>query len=62
VWAAEEMRKAGVRFLLAAHCTGIEATYRLRALLKLERRNAVVAAVGSSYTLSKGIDPLWLAR
>lgn len=61
-WTAGEIRKAGVRYLLAAHCTGIEATFRLRSLLNLDRKTAVVAAVGASYTLSKGIDALTLAR
>jgi 7,8-dihydropterin-6-yl-methyl-4-(beta-D-ribofuranosyl)aminobenzene 5'-phosphate synthase len=61
-WTANEMHKAGVTSLLAAHCTGLEATYRLRALLHLKRKDAVVAAVGSSYSTAKGIDPLDLAR
>ena len=61
-WSAEKMREAGVQYLLAAHCTGIEATYRLRALLKLDRKAAVVAAVGSSYSNKTGIDPRRLAR
>ena len=61
-WTADEIRKAGVKFLLAAHCTGIEATFRLRALLNLDRKTAVVAAVGSSYSIAKGIDPLWVAH
>jgi 7,8-dihydropterin-6-yl-methyl-4-(beta-D-ribofuranosyl)aminobenzene 5'-phosphate synthase len=61
-WTAERMREAGVKHLLGAHCTGIEAVYRLRALLALDRRTAVVGAVGSSYSSSAGIDPRWLAR
>lgn len=61
-WTAEKMRAAGVQYLLAAHCTGLEATYRLRALLNLRRETAVVAAVGSSYSNLNGIDPLALAR
>ncbi|MDE2597029.1 MAG: MBL fold metallo-hydrolase [Sphingomonadales bacterium] len=44
----------GVRYLLAAHCTGIEATFRLRQLLGLTPRTAVVAAVGSRYEAGKG--------
>ncbi|MEI6642027.1 MAG: MBL fold metallo-hydrolase [Novosphingobium sp.] len=48
-------RLKGLSFLLAAHCTGIEATVRLRELLGLDRRTAVVAAVGSSFTLGQGI-------
>lgn len=49
-------RLKGLAFLLGAHCTGIEATLRLRELLGLDRHTAVVAAVGSSFTLGKGIE------
>lgn len=48
-------RLKGLSYMLAAHCTGVEATFRLRELLGLDRRTAVVAAVGSSFTLGKGI-------
>lgn len=61
-WTAERMREAGVRRLLGAHCTGLEAVYRLRALLGLERDAAVVGAVGSTYSSTAGLDPLRLAR
>jgi 7,8-dihydropterin-6-yl-methyl-4-(beta-D-ribofuranosyl)aminobenzene 5'-phosphate synthase len=61
-WTAEQMRAAGVQQLLGAHCTGIEAVYRLRALLGLDRRTAVVGAVGSGYSSSTGLDPRWLAH
>jgi len=61
-WTAERMREAGVRHLLGAHCTGLEAVYRLRALLPLNRATAVVGAVGSSYSSASGIDPRWLAH
>ena len=61
-WTAQRIKAAGVQYLLAAHCTGLEATYRLRALLGLTRKTAVVAAVGSSYSSSAGIDPLTIAK
>jgi 7,8-dihydropterin-6-yl-methyl-4-(beta-D-ribofuranosyl)aminobenzene 5'-phosphate synthase len=61
-WTAQQIKAAGVRYLLAAHCTGLEATYRLRALLGLNRKTAVVAAVGSSYSTISGIDPLLIAK
>ncbi|HEU4648820.1 MAG TPA: MBL fold metallo-hydrolase [Gemmatimonadales bacterium] len=61
-WTADHMRDAGVRYLLGAHCTGIEAVYRLRELAGLDRKRAVVGAVGSSYTSGAGLDPLGLAR
>lgn len=60
-WTAGKLREFGLQHLLGAHCTGIEAVYRLRSLLSLTRRTAVVGAVGSSFTLGKGIDPLALA-
>jgi 7,8-dihydropterin-6-yl-methyl-4-(beta-D-ribofuranosyl)aminobenzene 5'-phosphate synthase len=61
-WTGEKLKRYGLQNLLAAHCTGFEATYRLRQILGLKRENAVVAAAGSSFTLGKGIDPLALAR
>lgn len=61
-WTAEQMKQAGVRHLMGAHCTGIESLYRLRALVGLERRTAVVGAVGSSYTSAGGLDPGQIAR
>lgn len=61
-WTADRLREAGVENLVGAHCTGIEAVYRLRAKLGLARGTAVVGAVGSSFDLVKGIDPRPLAR
>lgn len=61
-WTAAKLREFGLAYLLAAHCTGIEATFRLRELAGLNRQTAVVSAVGSSFILGKGIDPLLLAR
>jgi len=48
--------------LLAGHCTGIEATYRLRMALGLRRETAVVSTVGSSFIVGQGIDTGLLAR
>ena len=61
-WTADKFREFGVAHLLAAHCTGLEATYRLRALAGLARETAVVAAVGATVDLQRGIDPLMLAK
>ncbi len=61
-WTAGKLREFGLKNLIGAHCTGIEAVYRLRELAGLERRTAVVGAVGASYTLGKGIDATTLAR
>lgn len=61
-WTGHRLRGFGVRYLLGAHCTGLEAVYRLRSLLGLSRATAVVGAVGSSFTLGMGITALSLAR
>lgn len=61
-WTAARLREFGLRQFLGAHCTGIEAVFRLRQEIGLDRSNCVVSAVGSSYSLEKGIDPLQVAR
>jgi 7,8-dihydropterin-6-yl-methyl-4-(beta-D-ribofuranosyl)aminobenzene 5'-phosphate synthase len=61
-WTAANLRKYHVENLLAAHCTGIEATYRLRRALGLSRATAVVASVGASFSLETGIQTGPLAR
>lgn len=60
-WTGAQLRRLGVKYLLAGHCTGIEATWRLRAALGLTRKTAPVSSVGSSFTLGKGIEPGVLA-
>jgi 7,8-dihydropterin-6-yl-methyl-4-(beta-D-ribofuranosyl)aminobenzene 5'-phosphate synthase len=61
-WTADRLRGFGVANLMGAHCTGLEAVYRLRTRLGLDRPRCVVGAVGASFTLDGGIDPLKLAR
>jgi 7,8-dihydropterin-6-yl-methyl-4-(beta-D-ribofuranosyl)aminobenzene 5'-phosphate synthase len=61
-WTAGKLKEFGVRYLVGAHCTGIEALYRLRGLIGLTRQTAVVGAVGATYTHGTGIDPTVLAQ
>jgi 7,8-dihydropterin-6-yl-methyl-4-(beta-D-ribofuranosyl)aminobenzene 5'-phosphate synthase len=61
-WTADHLREAGLENFIGAHCTGIEAVYRMRARMGLPRGRAVVGAVGASFELGKGIDPLALAH
>jgi 7,8-dihydropterin-6-yl-methyl-4-(beta-D-ribofuranosyl)aminobenzene 5'-phosphate synthase len=61
-WTGAKLKSYGVQSLLAGHCTGIEAAYRLREHLGLTRKTAVVSAVGSSFTLNQGFDPRRLAQ
>lgn len=61
-WTAGKLKEFGVRNVMGAHCTGIEALYRLRQLVGLTRETAIVGAVGAGYTHGKGFDPTALAR
>jgi 7,8-dihydropterin-6-yl-methyl-4-(beta-D-ribofuranosyl)aminobenzene 5'-phosphate synthase len=60
-WTGAQLKRMGVKYLLAGHCTGIEATMRLRRVIGLSRHTAPVSSVGSSFTLHKGIFPGKLA-
>jgi len=61
-WTADKLKDFNVANLLGAHCTGIEAVYRIRERLGLPRSSAVVGSVGSSFVLGEGIHPGQLAK
>ncbi|MDH3511798.1 MAG: MBL fold metallo-hydrolase [Gammaproteobacteria bacterium] len=61
-WTAQKLVGIGVDNFVGAHCTGLEPVYRFRQLVDLNRENAVVGAVGATFTLDGGIDPLRIAR
>lgn len=61
-WTASKLKEFGLKNFLGAHCTGIEAVYRIRQQAGLDRQSCVVSAIGSSFSLDKGIDPTPLAR
>ncbi len=61
-WTADKMKGFKVANLMGAHCTGIEAVYRIRERLALPRAAAVVGTVGSSFVLGEGIHPGPLAK
>lgn len=55
-WTAAQFKGFGVQQLVGAHCTGIEAVYRIRELAALTRQTCMVGAVGASYSLANGIN------
>jgi 7,8-dihydropterin-6-yl-methyl-4-(beta-D-ribofuranosyl)aminobenzene 5'-phosphate synthase len=61
-WTATNLKKAGVKYFIGAHCTGLEPVYQFRQLIGLPRANCVVGAVGATFTLAKGISPGRVAR
>ena len=61
-WTGDKLKAFGVRYLVGAHCTGIESLYRLRSRIGLTRQTAVVGAVGADFTLGEGIHAGRIAR
>jgi 7,8-dihydropterin-6-yl-methyl-4-(beta-D-ribofuranosyl)aminobenzene 5'-phosphate synthase len=61
-WTADKLKGFGVSYLIGAHCTGIEAVYRIRERLNLSRKSAVVGAVGATFVLGQGIQPGKIAQ
>src|SRR5688572_5146167 len=55
-WTAAQLKSFGVQQLVGAHCTGIEAVYRIRELAGLTRQTCMVGAVDASYSLADGIN------
>ena len=55
-WTGGKMRELGVKHVIGAHCTGINAVTGLRKAANLSRETAVVGTVGSTFTLGKGIQ------
>ncbi len=61
-WTGKRLAAFGLGHLVGAHCTGIEATVRLRELAGLSRKTALVGAVGATYSRGEGIEPRALAQ
>jgi len=61
-WTAGKLHEFGLQNFLGAHCTGIEATYRIREMCSLSRRTCSVGAVGAVFELGKPLDPGSIAR
>lgn len=54
-WTAEQLAPMGIGYFLAAHCTGVESTMRLRELMKLPPERMTIAQVGRAFELGKGL-------
>jgi 7,8-dihydropterin-6-yl-methyl-4-(beta-D-ribofuranosyl)aminobenzene 5'-phosphate synthase len=62
VWTAAKLKAYGVTQILGAHCTGIESIFRLRELLGLDKKSAIVATIGAQFDAQKGIETGSIAR
>jgi len=56
-WTAAQLKRLGLGQFLGAHCTGIEAVYRIRDMAGLSRRTCAVGGVGGGFRLADGIQP-----
>jgi len=61
-WTAGKMKEFGLQQFLGAHCTGIEAVYKIRDLTGLARKTAAVGALGGGFNLETGINPGSISR
>jgi 7,8-dihydropterin-6-yl-methyl-4-(beta-D-ribofuranosyl)aminobenzene 5'-phosphate synthase len=61
-WTADKLKQFQVENVMGAHCTGIEAVYRIRERVGLPRSSAVVGTVGSTFVLGEGIHTGRLAK
>ena len=61
-WTAEKLKGFGVKNMVGAHCTGIDALYSLRHLLGSDRKHMVVGSVGDHFDLEEGLKAGFIAR
>jgi 7,8-dihydropterin-6-yl-methyl-4-(beta-D-ribofuranosyl)aminobenzene 5'-phosphate synthase len=61
-WTAEHLRRLELQQFIGAHCTGMEALFRIRQQCGLTRATAIVGSVGATFTLGSGIRPTSLAQ
>lgn len=54
-WTARELAPMGIQYFLAAHCTGVESTVRLRELLRIPPERMTMGQVGRRFEAGKGI-------
>jgi 7,8-dihydropterin-6-yl-methyl-4-(beta-D-ribofuranosyl)aminobenzene 5'-phosphate synthase len=62
LWTADKLSDIGIQNLMAGHCTGVEPMFRLREGLDLNRKTAVIGAVGARFVLGEGIHPTNIAQ
>mgnify|MGYP001182478845 CR=1 FL=1 len=61
-WTGTKLKELGLKHLMAGHCTGVEPMFQLRRALGLDRGQAVIGAVGASFSLSSGVLPTDIAK
>jgi 7,8-dihydropterin-6-yl-methyl-4-(beta-D-ribofuranosyl)aminobenzene 5'-phosphate synthase len=53
-WTAKALKKAGVRYFLGAHCTGIQPVQQIMDIAGLKRNECIVGSVGATFVPTIG--------
>ena len=61
-WTGVKLKELGLKHLMAGHCTGVEPMFQLRQALGLDRGQAVMGAVGASFSLANGVMATDIAK
>ena len=61
-WTGVKLKELGLKHLMAGHCTGVEPMFQLRQALGLDRSQAVMGAVGASFSLTNGVMATDIAK
>ena len=56
-WTSDMLSRMGLKNLIGSHCTGFESVYTIRKLVDLDRKHAIVGAIGTRYEGDRGILP-----
>ena len=56
-WTAKEIKKYGVEYFVGAHCTGIDAVYKIQKLNRMSREECAVGSVSGYFDLENGMFP-----
>ncbi|QLE84741.1 MBL fold metallo-hydrolase [Shewanella sp. Scap07] len=61
-WTAKKLQGFGLKQMIGSHCTGVDALYTLRRLLKSDRQHMVVGAIGDEFSLKEGVKAGFIAH
>ena len=61
-WTGSKLKEFGLKHLMVGHCTGVEPMFQLRRALGLDRSQAVMGAVGASFSLARGVMATDIAK
>jgi 7,8-dihydropterin-6-yl-methyl-4-(beta-D-ribofuranosyl)aminobenzene 5'-phosphate synthase len=55
-WTADQLKQAGIRYFMGAHCTGVEPVFQIREWSGLKRGECIVGSVGATFDPTVGFS------